>query len=75
MDKIPSINEITGSLLSTKPSSEAYREGWDNIFGKKEPKNQDILDSNELNSQLDIEDKVLKVIVEDIYQSIKDLEI
>lgn len=35
MDKVTQVNPITGSLLSTKPSSEAYREGWDKIFNKK----------------------------------------
>lgn len=43
MDKVTQVNPITGSLLSTKPSSEAYREGWDNIFKKKEPKKQILL--------------------------------
>lgn len=31
MDKVTQVNPITGSLLSTKPSSEAYREGYDRI--------------------------------------------
>ena len=39
MDKelIPSSNQnpITGDHLITKASSEAYRSGWDRIFGKK----------------------------------------
>lgn len=29
-------NDITGDALVTKPSSDAYRDGWDRIFGKKE---------------------------------------
>lgn len=28
-------NEITGDALVTKPASDAYRDGWDRIFGKK----------------------------------------
>lgn len=30
-------NDITGDKLATKPSSEAYRDNWDRIFGKKPP--------------------------------------
>ena len=29
-------NDITGDAIQTKGSSDAYREGWDRIFGKKE---------------------------------------
>lgn len=43
MDKVTQVNPITGSLLSTKPSSEAYREGYDRIFSKREHKKQIIL--------------------------------
>jgi len=43
MDKVPSINEITGSILATKASTDAYREGYDRIFKKKEPKKQILL--------------------------------
>lgn len=42
-DKVPSINEITGSILSTKPSSEAYRDNWDRIFSNKEEPKKEIL--------------------------------
>lgn len=28
-------NDITGDKLATKPASEAYRENWDRIFGKR----------------------------------------
>ena len=28
-------NDITGDSQKTKSSSDAYREGWDRIFGKK----------------------------------------
>lgn len=30
-------NDITGDALRTKGSNDAYRSGWDRIFGKKEP--------------------------------------
>ena len=40
MDKelIPSSNQnsVTGDHLITKPSSKAYRSGWDRIWGSKE---------------------------------------
>ena len=28
-------NDITGDLIATKSSSDAYRDGWERIFGKK----------------------------------------
>lgn len=28
-------NDITGDILVTKVTSEAYRDNWDRIFGKK----------------------------------------
>jgi hypothetical protein len=30
-------NDITGDELKSKTSTDAYRAGWDRIFGKKEP--------------------------------------
>lgn len=35
MPRIISENEVTGALQATKPSTEAYRDGYDRIFGKK----------------------------------------
>lgn len=29
-------NDITGDTLVSKDTNDAYREGWDRIFGKKE---------------------------------------
>lgn len=29
-------NDITGDAIQTKGSNDAYRDGWDRIFGKKE---------------------------------------
>ena len=29
-------NDVTGDTLATKPASEAYRDNWELIFGKKE---------------------------------------
>jgi hypothetical protein len=34
-------NDITGDIIATKKPSDAYRDGWDRIFGnktKEEPK-------------------------------------
>lgn len=28
-------NDITGDTIQTKNSNDAYRDGWDRIFGKK----------------------------------------
>lgn len=33
-------NEITGDSLITRASSEAYRNNWDKIFGKKKDKQE-----------------------------------
>ena len=30
-----STNDITGDALTTKVATEAYRDGWDRIFGEK----------------------------------------
>ena len=30
-----STNDITGDILATKPTTDAYKSGWDRIFGKK----------------------------------------
>ena len=29
-------NDITGDVIATKGANDAYRDGWDRIFGKKE---------------------------------------
>lgn len=31
-----STNEHTGSRMASKPSTDKYRDNWDNIFGKKQ---------------------------------------
>lgn len=33
-------NEITGDSLTTKQSTDAYRDGWDRIFGNKQKSKQ-----------------------------------
>lgn len=30
-------NDVTGDALVTKKTNDAYRDGWDRIFGKKKP--------------------------------------
>jgi len=30
-------NDITGDALKTKGATDAYRDGWDRIFGKPKP--------------------------------------
>ena len=30
-------NDVTGDKLRTRPASNKYRDGWDQIFSKKEP--------------------------------------
>lgn len=35
-------NDIAGDSISSKPNSDAYRDNWDRIFGKKEvPKEEE----------------------------------
>jgi hypothetical protein len=45
---IPSSNQnsITGDHLITKPSSKAYRSGWDRIWGKKKEGNTPEVESS-----------------------------
>jgi hypothetical protein len=33
-------NNITGDSLITKSTNDAYRDGWERIFGKKKSENQ-----------------------------------
>ena len=37
-----SVNDITGNKLITKVSNDAYRSGWDLIFGNKSNKIEDL---------------------------------
>lgn len=39
-------NDITGNALITKPSTDAYRSGWDAIFGKVDTPSEPIPDSS-----------------------------
>ena len=39
-------NDVTGDLIKTKTSNKLYEEGWERVFGKKEPKTDDKWDSN-----------------------------
>jgi len=34
--KMTARNDITGDAIQTKGSTDAYRDGWDRIFGKKD---------------------------------------
>jgi hypothetical protein len=33
----PTRNDITGDFIISSASSDAYRDGWERIFGKKKP--------------------------------------
>lgn len=45
-------NDITGAKLQTKPASQAYRDNWDKIFGKKhEQKQEGIMDETPAENQ------------------------
>ena len=35
-------NDVTGDRIASKPTSQAYRDGYDKIFGKKEAKQGDV---------------------------------
>lgn len=53
------INEITGDVMITKSSTEAYRDGWDRIFGKGNvPKNTNLLEEARI-----LENEVILLIV------------
>jgi len=38
-------NDITGDEIKTKTNTSAYEDGWDRIFGKKEPSVREKIDS------------------------------
>jgi hypothetical protein len=44
--KKPSTNDITGDKLQSKVPSDAYRDNYDRIFGKKEPSRIDVIGQN-----------------------------
>ena len=39
-------NDVTGDEIKTKVSTQAYRDGWDRIFGNKNEKQTDLSNSN-----------------------------
>jgi len=45
-------NDVTGDVIRTKNSNSAYSEGWDRIFGKKDPL-EELTNTNE---ELDLYD-------------------
>ena len=46
--KTTSFNDVTGDSLTTKTTTDSYRDGWDRIFGKKAKEQSDEeLDANE----------------------------
>lgn len=47
MDKSPQVNPITGDILATKASSQAYRDNWDRIFVKDDGQGDRIFNKNE----------------------------
>jgi len=55
MDKSPQVNPITGDILATKASSQAYRDNWDRIFVKDDGQGDRIFNKNE-----DYDGKTLK---------------
>lgn len=44
-------NDITGDAIQTKQSSDAYRSGWDRIFGKKNANAQQESKDDEIDSK------------------------
>ena len=36
-------NDVTGDNLVTKDTTDAYRDGWDRIFGKKETTSEEVV--------------------------------
>lgn len=43
-------NDITGDSISTRTSSDAFRDGWERIYGKK-----DIKEDREINKDSDLD--------------------
>lgn len=43
-------NDITGDAIITKSSTENFRDGWERTFGKKETKEEDVVDTEVDNS-------------------------
>lgn len=39
--KTTSFNDVTGDSLTTKTTTDAYRDNWDRIFGKKNKEQSD----------------------------------
>ena len=37
-------NDITGDAIITKSSTENFRDGWERTFGKKETKEEDVVE-------------------------------
>ena len=55
-------NDITGAAIQTKTASQAYRDNWDAIFGKKKQITEEVLDTyndERLVSKFDKENKSL----------------
>jgi len=55
-------NDITGDSIQTKTASQAYRDNWDAIFGKKKQITEEVLDTyndERLVSKFDKENKSL----------------
>lgn len=44
---IPAVNEITGSRLTTGVPSQAYKDNYDLIFGKKDKKKEEDVDEQQ----------------------------
>lgn len=48
---MPSRNDITGDTLISKSATEAYRDGWDRIFGNKARKPEDLEKKEEVKKE------------------------
>jgi len=46
-------NDVTGDPIQTRPSSQAYRDNWDAIFGKKKEDKKAVSDTSQENKSLD----------------------
>lgn len=55
-------NDITGDAIKTKGSNDAYRSGWDAIFGKKPTKLDDIIATLPAESQAYIEKRAAEIV-------------
>jgi hypothetical protein len=44
-------NDVTGDLLSSKPATDSFRDGWERIFGKNKESKQDVVVADDTSTE------------------------